>query len=380
MSPRLRSPRAYANWILSNAERLAGVSRIRARPLKLTFDTTNVCQLRCPLCPTGLKAQDRSHGHARIEMFERLLDEVGNCLFFIDFYNWGEPLLNTHVDDFIRLASSRKIVCTMSTNLSLPLTDDRIRRLLTSGLNEIVVSIDGATSRSYSTYRVLGNFELVCDNLRRMVAIKRQLGQAQPLITWQYLVFRFNEGEIGEAARMAAEIGVDRIDFRSPFLDVDRYPLGESDRQTMAAWAATDRLYQIAPKTAAAAAKRYTRCGWHYTSAAINWDGSVAPCCTVFEKRDDFGTLGPCGEHGYMEVVNNALFRSVRDRFAGRESKPTNLVCENCPTPLIMDYHKMLNRHIVFFSFVAATQAVRRFLRIPGSRRPAPAILPDGQG
>ena len=59
------------------------------------------------------------------------------------------------------------------------------------------------------------------------------------------------------------------------------------------------------------------RCGWHYMSTAINWDGTVAPCCTVFEKRDDFGRLSGAGRD-YMSIVNNDAFRAVRDNFAGR--------------------------------------------------------------
>jgi MoaA/NifB/PqqE/SkfB family radical SAM enzyme len=375
MNPRLKSPRAYTNWILSNVERIAGTSRVRARPLKLTFDPTNVCQLRCPLCPTGLQVQDRPHGHARLEVFQRLLEQVGLTLFFMDFYNWGEPLLNTHVEELIALASARRIICSMSTNLSLPLTDERIERILTSGLNELVVAADGATAKSYSIYRRRGDFELVQDNMRRIVTIRRQLGQTKPLITWQYLVFRFNEDEKDLARRLAAEIGVDRIEFRTPFLDIDRYEMPDSQRREMSSWSAEDRLYQIAPRAAAAADKHHARCGWHYTSAAINWDGSVAPCCTVFEKRDDFGSLGANGEHPYMDVINNPAFRSVRDRFAGRAKEPSGLVCERCPTPLIMDYHKALNRQIVFYSLVALLESVRRIGRAR-SRRVLPDVLP----
>jgi MoaA/NifB/PqqE/SkfB family radical SAM enzyme len=376
MNPRLKGPRAFGNWILGNVERMAGVSRVRARPMKLTFDPTNVCQLRCPLCPTGLQVQDRPHGHARIEMLEQLLDQVGSSCFFMDFYNWGEPLLNTHVEELIALASARKIICSMSTNLSLPLTDERIKRLLTSGLHELVIAADGASAETYSQYRRRGDFELVQENMRRIARIRRQLGRTQPLMTWQYLVFRFNEGEMDRARQLAKEIGIDRIEFRTPFIDLDRYKMPEAQKQVMSSWTAGDRLYQIGPRTAAAAAKRHSRCGWHYTSAAINWDGGVAPCCTVFEKRDDFGSLGVNGEKAYMDVINNAAFRSVRDRFAGRTKEPTDLVCENCPTPLIMDYHKALNRQIVFYSLVALIESVRRIGR---TRTKQPVAMHDAK-
>jgi MoaA/NifB/PqqE/SkfB family radical SAM enzyme len=365
MRPPLKGLPAYLNWLRSNYEVFVRSSRIKARPVKLTFDPTNVCQLRCPLCPTGLQLQDRDTGHAQFHMFQHLIEEVGDHLFFIDFFNWGEPLLNPRVEEFIKLASSKKIVSSMSTNLSLPLTDERIDRIVTSGLNEIIVSLDGASSETYATYRRQGKFDLVCGNMQRIVNAKRRLGQTLPLVTWQFLVFRFNEHEIAKAKAMAKEIGVDRITFRAAFLDTDRFDLPDSERRAIADWAPRNALYQIggAPP---APAKSKSRCGWHYMSAAINWDGSVAPCCTTFEKGDDFGTIGKDGRNSYMDVLNNAAFRSVRDRFAARSKEPVALVCEHCPTPVIMDYHWALNRQVIMFTCVSLVSAIRRFF---GGRR-----------
>lgn len=360
MAPRTKGLRAYLNWARSAAEVRAGKSRVRARPLKLTIDTTNVCQLRCPLCPTGLQVHDREKGHASLETLSRLLDELGDYLFFIDFFNWGEPLLNTHLEEFIRLASAKRVVCTVSSNLSVPLSDERVRRLVTSGLSELIVSLDGASQETYGQYRRRGDFDLVCENMRRIAAMKRKLQQSSPLITWQFLVFAFNEHEVETARSLADSLGADRILIRPAYLDVDRYPLSPADAETIPSWKPKEPLYQIETLTAGAATKRHSRCGWHYTSAAVNWDGTVAPCCTVFEKQHDFGTVGD--GKSYMEVVNNDAFRSVRDRFAGRTKHPVPLVCEKCPTPDIMDYHVRLNRQIVLFTAVSLVERFRRLI------------------
>ncbi|MEZ5977460.1 MAG: hypothetical protein R3F34_04500 [Planctomycetota bacterium] len=71
-------------------------SRVRAKPLKVTSDPTNVCQLRCPLCPTGLELRERPAKVADVAVFERLIEEIGDEVFFLDFFNWGEPLLHKH--------------------------------------------------------------------------------------------------------------------------------------------------------------------------------------------------------------------------------------------------------------------------------------------
>ena len=90
----------------------------------------------------------------------------------------------------------------------------------------------------------------------------------------------------------------------------------------------------------------------------------MSPCCAVFEKETDFGTLA--GGASYMDVVNNERFVAIRDRFAGRRAEPTGLVCEHCPTPAIMDYGRIMNRHIAMFTLVQLIEALRRPFRRRG--------------
>ncbi len=372
IAPPMKGPRAYWNWAVANVSMALRTSRLRARPLKLTFDPTNLCQLECPLCPTGLRIQDRAPGRADMHIFEHLMQELGDYVFFIDFYNWGEPLLNKNLEPMLRLAASRNIVTFISSNLSLPLSDERLLALLGSGLSELIVSIDGASPETYGTYRREGKFELAFENLRRLMALKRQHGLTRPVVIWRFYVFRFNEHEIERAKQLALEIGVDRIVFGTPFLDDGRFPLPPADREVMKDWSSTlpefNRYQPAHPEyeDPRAPLEKRTRCDWHYVSTAINPDGAVSPCCAVFEKKDDFGSLA--GGASYMDVVNNERFTAIRDRFAGRRAEPTGLVCEQCPTPAIMDYGKIMNRHIAMFTLVQLVEGARRLV----SRRSRP--------
>ncbi len=366
IAPPFKRPRAYWNWALANVSMALRMSRLRARPLKLTFDPTNQCQLECPLCPTGLRIQDREPGRADLQIFQRLMEEVGDYVFFIDFYNWGEPLLNKQLEPMLRLAADRGIVTYISTNLSLPLPDERLKALLTSGVSEIIVSIDGASQETYGAYRRQGKFDLAFENLRRLMAWKREIGLSRPVVIWRFYVFRFNEHEIERARQLAAEIGVDRIVFATPFLDEGRFPLSAEDRQAMTTWASTldefNRYQPDHPEYEDPRSKQthHRRCDWHYVSTAINPDGGVSPCCAVFEKGNDFGSLA--GGSSYMAVVNNERFTAIRDRFAGRRIEPTGLVCERCPTPSLMTYGRIMNRHIAMLILVQIAESVRRLL------------------
>jgi MoaA/NifB/PqqE/SkfB family radical SAM enzyme len=386
ISPRMKGLRAYLNWARANAEMLFRTRRVDARPLKLTFDPVNICQLQCPLCPTGLRIHDRDPGHARLHLFEKLMEELGDYVFFLDLYNWGEPLLNVHLEEMIEMASRKNVTSYVSTNLSLKLSAERIDRLVASGLGELICSLDGATPETYATYRRQGNFELALSNMRRIVEAKRRLGVTRPAIVWRFYVFRFNEHEIERARALAADVGVDRFVLGSPFLDEGRYPIPDADRKAMGDWATTlpafNRYAPAHPEFAdpAATGARRSRCDWHYVSTAINPDGGVAPCCAVYERSNDFGVLGEGPSGTYMEVVNNEKFRSIRDRFAGRPGAPTGLVCETCPVPAIMDYGRILNRQILMFTFVELAEFLRRPLRALVRHRPSAAAAVQTRG
>ena len=106
-----------------------------------------------------------------------------------------------------------------------------------------------------------------------------------------------------------------------------------------------------------------SRCDWHYISASINPDGAVAPCCVLFKKEDDFGSIAANAGQPYMAVLNNQRYTSVRDSFAGRRAEPTDLVCEKCPAPELMDYAKGVNKDIALATMIHAMEAVQRPVR-----------------
>ena len=133
-------------------------------------------------------------------------------------------------------------------------------------------------------------------------------------------------------------------------------------------WEPLNPRYQLFERTKSdgirlkAQARKRHRCDWHYISTAINIDGAVAPCCSVFEMKNDFGVLGPDEGDRYMEVVNNQRFISVRDRFAGRRKEPTGLVCDDCPTPDVWNFGRRVNRGIAAISLVQPFVATLRWI------------------
>src|ERR687889_737956 len=67
------------------------------------------------------------------ELFKSAIDEIGDYVFQLNMYNWGEPLLHKRTPEMIRYAKDKEIAIKLSTNLSIKLTDDYIERLVRSG-------------------------------------------------------------------------------------------------------------------------------------------------------------------------------------------------------------------------------------------------------
>jgi MoaA/NifB/PqqE/SkfB family radical SAM enzyme len=244
--------------------------------------------------------------------------------------------------------------------------------VIESGLSELIISVDGASPETYATYRQGGDFELVIQNMQRFVKIKKSLGRKNPFIIWRFLVFSFNENEIQRASDLAAQYDVDAIVFAPPFVD-ERYP----------DWIAKNPKFQMktvpnfpeSPKTSVSSPpnsdekssheRLHTRCDWHYFSAAINPDGSIAPCCALFGKTNDFASLTGTEEGKYMSAVNNEKYRTIRDRFAGRIDHAVDIVCEHCPAPHIMNMGKITNQLISVLTLVQFIESIKRLVLSP---------------
>jgi MoaA/NifB/PqqE/SkfB family radical SAM enzyme len=319
--------RFYTNWIHANLEMLFRVKKVRARPLQITIDSSNICQLSCPICPTGMKKHDRPSGKAKEELLTNLLAEVGDYLFAINFFNWGEPFVNSDVT-FSWIAAARKqgIRARVSSNLSLMLSDEQIHKICTSGIHTLIVSLDGATKETYVQYRRNGNFDRVIANLKRVIAERDRVGKG-PRIIWQFLVFSHNEHEIPAARALAKEIGVDEIRFSAPQVDesVGMYPSRDPEYHTE-----LSKVHTKLPFESQFPENR-DPCVWHYMCAVINWDGALSPCEILYKKTYDFGTLGESGQLSFRTVYNSPSYQAARAGSPRVPGAETPLVCFQCP-------------------------------------------------
>ncbi len=326
--------RAYTNFLLVRLQRKRRSLRSLGRPYVLTLDPSSYCNLRCPFCPTGQRSQQRSYANVHLDRFKHLLDEVGPYLFYLDLFNWGEPFINKDLIPMIEYTRPFKIFTNVSTNFDLKMTEGVAERIVTSGLSQLIISADGASQESYEKYRVGGNFENVLRNMKAVSAARQRAASATPRVCWRFLVFRHNEHEIERAKGMAEEMGVE-LELCAPYVAVaeEKYRDWVSTIPAFNKYA-TDT--EGTPKhLKVGAITKDGACDWLWMSGAINSNGSVSPCCGIWEEKHDFGKIA---EEGFQAVWNNQAYRAARSFM--RTGAPTglNLICEACPVPDIWNY------------------------------------------
>lgn len=193
-------------------------TRLTAKPFGLVVDSCNSCPLSCPGCIHRRNSTNPENiawesGVLGIATFEALLNRYGAYAISTRLFNWGEPLLNKKTPAFVEASRRFLMRVSLSSNLSVQFDPDA---LVSSGLDYLIMSIDGATQETYQKYRKGGNFSLVLENVRRLVDAKKRLNSYTPYLVWQYLVFDHNLGEMDQALHMAKELGVNEVNFGEP--------------------------------------------------------------------------------------------------------------------------------------------------------------------
>src|ERR1700761_944896 len=183
-------------------------------PISVSFEPTTSCNLRCPECPSGMRAFTRPTGMLKKDFFRQTIDDIYKELLYLIFYFQGEPFLNPDFLEMVKYAHEKGIYTATSTNAHY-LTDEKAKRVVESGLDRLIISIDGTTQDVYKQYRVGGNLEKVLQGARNIVKWKKELNSKTPFVFFQFLVVKPNEHQLEDVKRLAKEVGVDQVRFKT---------------------------------------------------------------------------------------------------------------------------------------------------------------------
>jgi radical SAM protein with 4Fe4S-binding SPASM domain len=299
--------------------RASGKAGILGMPLSISFEPTTHCNLRCPECPSGLRSFTRPTGMLQHEVYQKVVDELQDTLLYLLLYFQGEPYLHPQFLDLVQYAHQRGIYTATSTNAHY-LSDERARQTVESGLSRLIISLDGTTQEVYEQYRVGGKLEKVLEGTKRLLHWRKQLKSRTPYVVFQFLVVRPNEHQLEDARKLAKQLGVDDVWFKtaqiydyeegSPLIPTigrySRYQQGLDGR-----WHIKNKLLDHCWKM------------WH--SCVVTWDGKIVPCC--FDK-DAHHRLGDAQQNSFREIWNSHAYEQFRSLILkGRDQIE---MCRNC--------------------------------------------------
>lgn len=311
-----------------NAAKILGsyyLTRLLQRPIQwgvpftISIEPTTACNLRCPECPSGLRSFSRPTGNLRADFFRRTIDDLYRDLYFLIFYFQGEPYINPEFLDMVKYASQKGIYTITSTNGHF-LSEENARRTIESGLDRLIISVDGSTQEVYEQYRKSGNLDQVLQGARNVVKWKKQLGSKTPHLIFQFLVVRPNEHQIPEIYRLAKEIGIDEVKLKTA--QIYDYVQGNSLIPVQDQYS---RYRQQADGSYRIKNKLLNHCWKLWHACVITWDGMVVPCC--FDKDAQY-RMGNLQDQSLREVWQQKPYQEFRKNILkGRDQID---ICTNC--------------------------------------------------
>lgn len=299
--------------------RFSGVPTIHGLPISISFEPTTSCNLRCPECPSGLRSFTRATGMLQQPLFQHVIDQLAPTLSYLTFYFQGEPYLHPQFLEMVQYAASRNIYTATSTNAHY-LKDENARLTVESGLDRLIISIDGTTQDTYQSYRVGGSLEKVIEGARNIIAWKKKLKSATPHVMFQFLVVKPNEHQIPEVYSLAKQIGVDQVVLKTA--QIYDYANG-SDLIPEQDQYSRYRKMNDGSYTIKNSLDNHCWKMWH--SCVITWDGKIVPCC--FDK-DAHHVLGDLTKNSFEEVWNSQAYNTFRASLLRSRSEIE--ICKNC--------------------------------------------------
>lgn len=306
------------NYFLINIQLKLKCPYIFGYPFEIFIDPSNICNLRCPLCPTGMGKPGRSKVKMSFSDYKRILDEFVDYIYTVNLYNWGEPLLNPDIYKMIEYANKRKIITELNSNFNLFKESDA-EKLIESGLTHLIISLDGVNQQTYEIYRKNGNFNKVINNIKILNQKKKDLNSSLPFISIQFMVTSYNEIEIEQMKILGNELGVDHINYGQINLD---------DPEKELSW--LPKKNELRRYTLEGVRKNYSKfCSWLWTKTVINSDGSISPCCCrlTFDKTNDFGNIF---SERFFKIWNNDKYKSARKLMGSNRKSNVELPCSKC--------------------------------------------------
>jgi radical SAM protein with 4Fe4S-binding SPASM domain len=297
---------------------VTGTATIKGMPVSIGAELTNNCNLNCPECASGSGQMLRKHGFMDPGLFSKIMTELSPYLYNINLFFQGEPMLHPLFFSFIRKSITTHSV--VSTNGHF-LSYENSEKIVRSGLNKLIISLDGVDQDTYSAYRKNGNVNTVIEGIRNVTEAKKRY-KSSLKIEIQFLVNRLNEYQIPRIRQMAKTL---KASLRLKSMQI-------INQEDIGSWLPLNsRFGRYTMKNGEYISKNSLpdRCARLWLNPVITWDGKVIPCC--FDKDAKY-VMGDINRDSFTEIWNGPKYRIFRnDILSGRHLIE---ICRNCTSGL----------------------------------------------
>jgi len=334
LTARRISTKKLVNLFRVGINRVLPVSRALGYPYMAHVSPSGLCDLRCDVCPAH---DPLAKGKALLplETYKRLIDEAGDYLIYVILWSWGEPFLNPDFSRMVAYARERNILTVTSSNMNR-LSDGQAAEIVESGLDLLIVALDGTTDETHSRYRRGGSAARVIENTRRLVEERRRRGRDRPFVNLRMVVSRENEHQTDDFRALAAELGVDMVSFKA----FSTRQQGRADPRVDRRYAPEReefRWYRYQPGFAVDKLPGRYRCKFPWTKPTVFADGEVLSCEYDVHYTRSFGNLN---DKSFREIWFGPEARDFRKRFNRRRDDIP--FCRDC----VFD-HKLIEGCVV---------------------------------
>jgi radical SAM protein with 4Fe4S-binding SPASM domain len=293
--------------------------RAHGLPPIIQVEPTNVCNLKCPLCPTGSNSLNRPKGFMSLETFKRILDELEDVLIAVYLFCFGEPFMNKKMSQMIEACTARNILTLTSTNGNCLQTLDDALRVVDAGLTAMIIAIDGSTQEIYRSYRKGGDVEKVKRCTAFIEEAKTRRGSKFPYTAARCVVTHENMDDLPNLERLASDLGVNMFTYKSLgcLVNSDKFKDYEPKVENM-------RRFEYAGSSGNI--RQFIECPFPFRQPIVFWDGTVVSCEYDHELEMAFGKIG---EQNFIDIWNSP--KALKLRRSIREGHDMPSFCSHCP-------------------------------------------------
>jgi MoaA/NifB/PqqE/SkfB family radical SAM enzyme len=302
-------------------------------PRSIQVECTTRCNLKCTMCEISYWTE--KGGDLKSENLRKMIEHLPK-LRRVDFTGVGEALMNRRFFDGIGILKSRGLYVTLNDNFTL-MNEQVARRIVELGVDQIFLSLDGATKDTYEQIRAGANFDKVIANAKRLVRIKREMRKKQPEVKINTVVCSTNYRELPAIIELAHEIGVGMVQLVNviTFENTSELQTATLRREVGSKiQEARDRARELAilVKVELFDKLPVQQCDFPWKRNFVTYDGYVHPCCYTTQNGDRMAhnsrSLGNLVDRSFDELWNGEVYSAFRKKMA---LGILPYQCQHCP-------------------------------------------------